>query len=182
MKTENWIKFSQLRESIHKQFQYSEDYIKGVFHTDRNAFYGATDALLDTIEMLRIAKSLHIKGNETERKLIAYGILNAVYVQQDSVKILFDLILKENLNINSRIRTLRNRLSGHPTYAKHSGETSSIPARMPPGRLEFQIYGLPTNDPDKFFQMDIDEFINENYSNLMPTMQRIESSIKNYLK
>jgi hypothetical protein len=176
------IRFSELRSSIHEEFHKFEDFIPQGMHTRRNEFYGATDALFDTIDMLRYAKSLHIKSGESERKLIAYGILNAMYVQQDSVGLLAKIILLGKVEISGPIRVLRNRLAGHPAFADRNGGTSSIPVQMKPGKLGFQIYGLPDNDIDRFFQADIDDLIDQNYVELLPHLENVHAGLNRHFE
>lgn len=86
----------------------------------RNQFFGATDALLDTnIDASQYSKSI-IHAPEA-KLLLCYGFLQTLYVQQDSVQVLSKAVgLKwraNNVPELSKIRDVRNRLSGHPAEA-----------------------------------------------------------------
>ena len=170
---------ADLRGQVHAKFQRHEDEV-GFSTPGRNAFYGATDALLDTHEaLLSLEKGLP-PGKE---KLAVYGLLQALFIQQDAVVMIEVLTsrgdpdkqpndLHEN-PIFGPIRVLRNRVAGHPVYAGRAGGTAAIPLVRDPFYLEAAIYGLAGGTHgEQFPRFHIGELINQNAVGLLPILER----------
>jgi len=130
--------YSVVRERLHRK---SHDYF--VFahgrwdRAKRSMFYGATDALLDS--SAAAASYGNIVSSDNGAKLLAcYGFLQALYVQQDAVKVLSGAVgLSWHPNNDKRlkeIRDARNRLTGHPALG---GEHDRPPRRLSSAIIPF---------------------------------------------
>lgn len=87
-------------------------------------FFGATDALLDT----QFALSDIERGIPPDRKhaiLACYGFLQALYIQQDAVKLIWRALDIPGAPLADervqKVRELRNRIAGHPARAETPG-------------------------------------------------------------
>ncbi|HLW92670.1 MAG TPA: hypothetical protein VKS78_15410 [Roseiarcus sp.] len=112
---------SELRERIHKKL---DTYFTFSYGRREEAslrlLYGATDALLDA-SMAASAFGSAISSRTATNLLACYGFLQAVYIQQDAVEVLSRAIglswRPQDDPVLSKIRDLRNRLTGHPALA-----------------------------------------------------------------
>jgi hypothetical protein len=167
----------QLRSEVHAKFQRHENET-GVFPPGRNAFYGATDALWDTHDALL---SLERGFPQGAAKLSVYGLLQALFIQQDAV-VMIDVLTRigdpdkfpNDLHegpLFGPIRVLRNRVAGHPVYAKLCDGTAAIPLVRSPYHLEAAIYGLKEgNEGERFPRFHIGELIEQNAEGLLPIL------------
>jgi hypothetical protein len=117
--------FGLVRERLHRK---ANDYfIYDLKRWDRakwRLFFGATDALLDT-EFALSNVSRGIPADRQHAILACYGYLQALYIQQDAVALVWkalDLSGKPLADLKvRRVRELRNRIAGHPARADRLG-------------------------------------------------------------
>jgi len=89
-------------------------------HPDEwNALCVAMDTLGDTCLALKYYQDFGIGNEEGEKYLKLYGLLQAVFLQQDAIRQLYETFLKTELRPHAgsfwmRIRELRNLTVGHP--------------------------------------------------------------------
>ena len=115
----------EVRERLHKKansyFVYD---LKRWDQAKWRLFFGATDALLDT-EFTLSNVERGIPGDRQQAILACYGYLQALYIQQDAVALIW-----KSLDIAGepladpkvrRVRELRNRIAGHPARAEKLG-------------------------------------------------------------
>ena len=120
-------KIEQLRGKIYNHFHNSTscaNYFLDDSHSDDYAaYYTAMYLLQDSTEGLSVHR---IKGFNTN-PLLAYieiwGVLQAVIIQQDSIKTLYEILTQNEISIpqNSswkKVRSLRNLCGGHPVGKK----------------------------------------------------------------
>lgn len=79
----------------------------------------AKDTVQDTAETLLVHRQRGFTKDMYERYFEYYGILQAIYMQQDSIAALYKLFVGQPLDIRNRpnwcrIRELRNATVGHP--------------------------------------------------------------------
>ncbi len=175
---------AKLRTEVHDKFQWHENEV-GLSTPGRNSFYGATDALQDAHEaLLFLEKGFPLAG----AKLSVYGLLQALFIQQDAVVVLDALTRfgspdKQDKTLYGNplfgpIRILRHRVAGHPVYAKHVGGTASIPLVRDPYFLEAAIYCLEDgSDADRFPRFHIGSLINDNAAGLIPILSDVNGRL-----
>ena len=145
-------------------------------------FYGATDALADTVHAASNYESA-ISSNAGSNLLVCYGFLQALYVQQDAVITLSRALgLRWHPNNHERlkqIREARNRLAGHPARA---GEREN-PRRLSAAIIGYDITKLGFRGhvyfEDGFENIDIDvpAFRKDNEELLALQMQQVEKKM-----
>ena len=98
-------------------------------HLDEwNALCVAMDILGDTCLSLEYYEASGIGDEYGEKYLKLYGLLQAIFLQQDSIRKIYRIFLGSKLQPNpdsawKRIRDLRNLTVGHPIEKKHKTET-----------------------------------------------------------
>lgn len=114
-----------MRERLHRKansyFAFEERRWDG---TAQRLFLGATDALLDTeFALSNVAGG--IPADRQQAVLACYGYLQALYIQQDAVALIWralgiagDPLADTKVR---RVRELRNRVAGHPARAEKLG-------------------------------------------------------------
>ncbi|MFN4288605.1 MAG: hypothetical protein ACK4E3_08940 [Brevundimonas sp.] len=117
--------FAEVRERLHRK---AGDYfafdMKRWDRAKRRLFFGATDALLDT----EFALSNVERGIPADRQhaiLACYGYLQALYIQQDAVALIWKALDLSGEPLADpkiqKVRELRNRIAGHPARAEKMG-------------------------------------------------------------
>ncbi len=108
---------------------------------------------MDSLEDSDLAISDFLAGglgsSDGERYLRLYGILQAVFIQQDAVRALWEIVMDEGfpeMPVDSpwrTIREIRNHAAGHPIEVRRHGITSrTFVTRM---ALEFGMLSLITD-------------------------------------
>lgn len=119
-------KFANLIENIREIFEHKKPSDEP-FNNDLdkwNLFCVAMDTLEDTYLVLEFYENSQLSNNEGEKYLKLYGLLQAMFLQQDSIRNLYKILLgtfpKNNSNLLgwNRIRELRNLTVGHPLEKK----------------------------------------------------------------
>lgn len=116
---------SEVRERLHRK---AGDYF--CFENRRwddarwREFFGATDALLDTTFALGDVAA-GIPSHREHAILWCYGFLQALYIQQDAVKLIWRALeMSGDPLVDARLQTvreIRNRVAGHPARAEKPG-------------------------------------------------------------
>ena len=94
-----------------------------------NRYCVSIDTLGDTVEALTHFESEGFGKTIQEKYLRLYGVLQAVFLQQDSITNLYEIFVDkfENIILNidywKEIRELRNLTVGHPIEMKRAGAT-----------------------------------------------------------
>ncbi|TKJ32539.1 hypothetical protein CEE39_05300 [bacterium (candidate division B38) B3_B38] len=94
-----------------------------------NRYCVSIDTLGDTVEALIHFESKGLGNNDEEKYIKLYGVLQAVFLQQDSIISLYEIFVDkfENISLNiddwKEIRELRNLTVGHPIEMKRAGAT-----------------------------------------------------------
>lgn len=117
--------FGEARERLHKKAgEYFTCDQKRWDSAKWRLFFGATDALLDT----EFALSNVAQGIPADRQhaiLACYGYLQALYIQQDAVALIWTALNLAGDPLADpkvrRVRELRNRIAGHPARAEKLG-------------------------------------------------------------
>ena len=124
-------KIEQLREKIYDHFHGSTSCANYFFdgsHSDEYATYYTTMYLLqDSIEGLSEHRNKGFNTNELLAYIEIWGVLQAVIIQQDSIKTLYEVLTQNKISIpqNSNwkeIRTFRNLCGGHPVDKGRPGK------------------------------------------------------------
>lgn len=119
---------NKLNEDIHSQLYYS------FYCAPNESRYNQTFTSLDLIEDCQIAieefEATEVIGVEGRTTLYIYGVLQALFCQQDGLFHLYKCTVNtetneinnlfNEFNFNKEIREVRNDIAGHPTNRKKS--------------------------------------------------------------
>jgi len=181
--------YSTTRDRIHKK---SRNYF--VFELGRwdkqkrDMFYGATDALLDASEAASTYEA-SVVSSPTAKLLACYGFLQALYIEQDAVRVLSGAVgMDWNPNddeVLKKIRDARNRLTGHPALAGESRKSrrpsSSIIPSFSITSQKF-IGHIYYSDGTEQIEVEVAKFRQENEDHLATQMKLVESKMDNQEK
>ena len=86
------------------------------------------NTLGDTCEALEYYEKNGLGNDYSEKYLKLYGLLQAIFLQQNSISQIYQIFLEKKLITNSnspwkKIRELRHLTVGHPEEKKHNNET-----------------------------------------------------------
>ena len=128
-------------------------------HLDEwNALCVAMDTIGDTCLSLEYYEASGIGDEYGEKYLKLYGLLQATFLQQDSIRQIYRIFLKSDLQSDSdsawaRIRDLRNLTVGHPIEKKHKTETKRcVISRVTIHSDGFQLIVWNKNKEEKKFE------------------------------
>lgn len=116
-----------------------------------NSFMFAKDWLQDTAEALLVHRQDGFSRQPHKAYLEFWGVLQAVFVQQDAISVLYKAVIDIDLNHSdldvawSAVRNLRNRAAGHPTTGERAtpkGPTATGRQPKTYDRIVMQV-GLP---------------------------------------
>jgi hypothetical protein len=166
----------RIHEKAHNYFVFAR-----LPQRQKNQFFGATDALLDT-NIGEHAFSGGIKAAPASQLLICYGFLQVLYVQQDAVAILsksLGMRWKPESDVGLKmIRDARNRLCGHPAEAGvKDGRISSaiiIPHEITEEKFTGAVY---YEDSFEKITIDVRRFLDVNRERLLVQMTEIENEM-----
>jgi hypothetical protein len=117
------LKIAELREEIYNYFHNSESCQQFYFdnaNEERFCAYNTSMYLLqDTTESLNAHRKKSFSSDPWEAYIEFWGVMQALIIQQDSIKELYEAIIgkvlySKPLNSWQEIRILRNICSGHP--------------------------------------------------------------------
>ncbi len=94
------------------------------------AYYTSMYLLQDTIESLMVHRSKGFSSDAFEAYIEFWGVMQALFIQQDSISELYEAVLgsvpnTHNLASWQALRTLRNTCAGHPAK-KNRPKTSPL--------------------------------------------------------
>ena len=129
-------------------------------------FWNQMCSSLDVIGDSDLAIDAYEKGNfpqdHGERYLWVYGLLQALFIQQDAVAHLCESLsipIKKNATLDS-IRDVRNKSIGHPTKKdRPKPVTYHFISRFTISKSGFQLMSCLENGKSKFQDISIDEMI-----------------------
>ena len=86
------------------------------------------NTLGDTCQALEYYEDYGLGVDYNEKYLKLYGLLQAIFLQQDSIRQIYRIFIESDLQPGSdsawiKIRDLRNLTVGHPVEKKHTNET-----------------------------------------------------------
>ena len=117
------VPIGKLRELIYNHFHESEscsEYFFDYTHSDEYAaYYTAMYLLQDSTEALVLHRAKGFNPNELLAYIEIWGVLQAIIIQQDSIKTLYKILTKNKISISreshwKKIRDFRNLCGGHP--------------------------------------------------------------------
>lgn len=110
-----------VREQIYNHIESTPDckWSNKASHDDFVSYCAAKDTIQDTAETLLTHMQEGFVTDVHERYIEYYGVLQAIYMQQDAICVLYKIFLNKKLdakqyNAWSRLRDLRNDTVGHP--------------------------------------------------------------------
>jgi hypothetical protein len=172
--------YAIIRRRIHDK---SHDYFtfRRRSKQERNQFFGATDALLDT-DVQASHFSDGVRAAPDSRLLLCYGFLQALYVQQDAVMTLsravgVDAWKPDDDSRLREIRDVRDRLCGHPAYRNRTDRPSSAIINL---RDVFETHfegNVYFEDKFEVIRVDVEHYLNYNKERLSSQMQKIEAAM-----
>lgn len=116
----------QIREKIYDHIQDGSacHWMDRATHNDYVIYCVSKDTIQDTAETLLAHRQQGFTENMYARYFEYYGILQAVYLQQDAICALYRLFLGAAPDLSAkhnwdRIRNLRNDTAGHPVGTRH---------------------------------------------------------------
>jgi hypothetical protein len=170
--------YGMIRQRIHHK---SHDYFtfRRRSEQERNRFFGATDALLDTdIEASHFGDGVRTAPHS--RLLLCYGFLQALYVQQDAVMTLSKAVGVDAWKPDDdprlrEIRDVRDRVRGHPAYRDRTYRPSSaiINSRdVCETHFQGSVY---YEDNFEVIRVDVAQYLRDNKERLSNQMLKIEA-------
>lgn len=170
-----------IRDRVHRKAQSYFAFEKHRRDRDKHlTIFGATDALLDASEAAH-AFAAAVTGRTGIDLLACFGFLQSLFVQQDAVKNLSELMgmtwspwSDERL---AELRDVRNRLCGHPARTdkrKDAPKSSGIIVRGSIGNSGFKgaIY---YEEGFKSVDVDVTTWLADNETRLASQMEKIEA-------
>ncbi len=175
--------------------QQIRDYVNGANLYDRhfkahldewNALCVAMDTLGDTCLALMYYEASGIGKEDSEKYLKLYGLLQAIFLQQDSIRQLNRVFLGSDLHPDSdsawgKIRDVRNLTAGHPIENKHKvGTKRSFISRVTIRTEGFQIL-IWNSDKEQNEFKDVDlQSLYKQYK--LEAVKHLESITKGQIK
>jgi len=113
------------REKIYNHIQNSSvcHWSDSATHDQYVTYCVAKDTIQDTAETLLVHRRNGFAADICERYVEYYGVLQAVYMQQEAICALYRLFIGTNLEVAAspcwqQVRNLRNETAGHPVGRK----------------------------------------------------------------
>lgn len=171
------------------------DEIRNLINTPRKQYELLSDsfswnmlcASMDTIEDSELAidnyKKLPPFDGFTGGYLYIYGLLQALFLQQDAVNHLSQALFNENIDYKKnypeiyKIRELRNNAIGHPTN-RNNGQSFCVISRISINNNGFSLCHYFPNRDSKFEDVDINLVITTQSSLLRTILERIINELK----
>lgn len=114
---------AKIREAIYKYFHSSakcQKFFNDPAHAEEfAAYYNSMYLLQDTTESLWNHREAGFSGNPLQAYIEFWGIMQAVFIQQEAIAEIYEIITGQRLDPRSmkawaEIRSLRNVCAGHP--------------------------------------------------------------------
>ncbi len=152
-----------------------------------NKFCVALDTLEDSVLAIRDYCQAGFGGREGESYLRLYGLFQAVFLQQDSIRSLWQVSFEEEFPapaINSAwkiIREIRNDATGHPIEVTRNTEvrrTFVSRAHLERGKLFLVTYERNSNQ-DRQQEYDPDELLSSYFLESIPSLLKLVGKVRN---
>ncbi len=165
------------------------------FKNDQDKWYYlcvTLDILEDTCQALSFYETTGIGEKENEKYLKLYGLFQAVFLQQDSLINLNQILLKTKPEIKSnsnwkKIREIRNLTTGHPTnYIRKHNIRRCFISRITITKDKFEIIIWNNNKKKiEFKEINLKKLYNSYKSEALKYLQKIYNYLlqnkKNFL-
>jgi len=187
----------KIREIINRNGgEFYEKYFQNHIN-DWNILCTSMDIIGDTTLAIHDFKKVGISQDDGEKYLRLYGLLQAVYLQQDAIKFLFEVIKKcfDNNKIKpwddykkdkwTVLRNYRNLTSGHP-IANNTFEKGKIKrvmvSRVTISSVGFQLLIHDTQASGLQFQnVNLENLIESYLSEAVIILSDVEGFLKKYV-
>lgn len=139
---------------------------------------------LDAVDYTQLAVKFYLNSEFPEtpggKFLFSYGLLQSLYVQQDAVKNICEVL---GLKINYEedyptiydIRQKRNDLVGHPTNRRDGSVHYLTPDYL--DKTEYEIHSVYFEHADKFREIDITEVIEDQKRLIERILKKLENKL-----
>lgn len=171
---------SEIRDSINKprkQFQFLSNLVSW------NKLCASMDIIEDSQLAIDNYEKLPSFDGFTGGYLYIYGLLQALFLQQDAINHLSQALFNENIDYKKnypeiyKIRELRNNAIGHPTN-RNDGQSFCVISRISINNNGFSICHYFPNKDSKFEDVDINLVITTQSSLLRTILERIINELK----
>ncbi len=114
--------------------------------------------------------------------LYLYGLFQTMYVQQDAIRSLSKVLLKENINFKKdypnlfKVREIRNDIFGHPTDSD-SDRKSHIISRITMTKASFDVLDY-YDDCNKFRTINVLKAIEQQSKDIEIILERIKNELE----
>jgi len=141
--------------------------------------FGADDAIDDSTLALCAFVEMEWPESTDQRQLLGYGFFQALYIQQEAIvaiahagDITMDLKAQP---ATWKLRTLRNRLVGHPAPDKMDWSVSGIFGRgdITPNQIGYSVYSAG----DHGFHIDPNDLATSQFKELAPIVDKAVENI-----
>lgn len=180
-------KCEKLNKDIHKRIFFNNflNTIKG----NHERSFTSLDLIEDCQDAIDEFESIPEENFPRRTTIYIYGVLQALYCQQDGLLHLYNSIserkektvhsLFEKYNFSNKIREVRNEIAGHPTDRKRGKEFYFI-AKGQNSKYKFEYAGYA---PDfRHIKVDLKEFIDSQKAFSERVLLEVESMILNKVK
>jgi hypothetical protein len=182
---------SAIRDQIYDHFQVSQK-CQDFFFLDENedrysGYYTSMYLIQDTTEALQAHRIRGFSSDPLEAYIEVWGVLQALYIQQDAIAELYRSIADRRLNTSSitswkELRGLRNTCAGHP--ARKDRPTSQPVTRTFLGRhlgtySAFQYEQWKSPDEISHPTIDLGALIDDYETEATGVMQKIHKLMSN---
>jgi hypothetical protein len=167
----------QIREYInnpHKHYELRQN--KALFHQ----LCSSLDVIGDTDEAITAFEERKSGDSKAAHYLAVYGLLQAIYVQQDAaINLCESLSIPENINKHPKlveIRKVRNDVVGHPTKGdgrKGMPTSHHIISRMSLTEAGFTLLSLYSDGTSKHEHINIPELLNEQTKHILEILSMV---------
>jgi energy-converting hydrogenase A subunit M len=148
-----------------------------------NKLCSSMDTIGDTeLAYTQYLADLDKPASKGELYYLVYGILQALYLQQDAVRHLseaLELGYENNQTLN-KIRDIRNNSIGHPTQRNHGKDDTSYNfiSRVTMNRSGFKLMKTYAGKKPKFINVDIPQLITEQRTVLKEVLDDVVGKLK----
>ncbi len=187
-KDDIWTKMSKIRDAVNTPWQ------QNVLLADekkRHQLYVCMDVIRDSQRAIDDYKALPDFTNQNGGNLYLYGLLQALFTQQDAVDHITSNLLNKPTGINWKdeypkiynIRELRNNAIGHPTNRK-SGKSFHLISQFSLCKSEFTVVSYYENNNYDLSEThcNVSEIIDEQQNTVVSLLDDILTDLRQRLK
>lgn len=172
-------KIRELRDLINSSICYKQGAWDRKDDGDWSKLWTAVDNVEDTQSAIEEYSSL-----KEFSRLAVYGLLQAMFVQQDAIRHLEEAIKIKVVNYKTdypdlfKIRDIRNETIGHPTETKRKDKGISYTSISPTKNLEVLEYGVWAKSGFEHKTISLKEIIGTQHDLLIKEIDRVIKKIK----